>query len=196
MITVLLVTLMAASCWFPLDQRDAFIGDLLPPQLLSYEMTGPKKIELTFDRPAEAEPHHLNISGERNISSLHQDCCSLFVTLSKPPNIGERFILQGTFRGSAGSTLQLSLVLYGYNPNPAGLVINELTTRGSDNHPDRIEFLVTSSGNTGGITCYDGTPKEYRQYKIFKAADDEQGSYIIPQASGERQHRQEELAHT
>ncbi len=194
---VILVWVLAGSgCWFPEDQRNVVIGEMLPPRFVSAEMTGTDTARLVFDRPAEADPSMLQVSRGIGVSRVQQEDSTLLLTFTSALERGEQYMLQGTFSGAGGSSLQLSIALYGFNPNPAEMIINELTSRGSNAHPDRIELFVTASGNTGGITCYDGTPQEYRQRKILPAVDVEKGSYIILHVHPDSSSVKDELEHT
>ena len=64
---------------------------------------------------------------------------------------GKKTELKGRVNDWIGNSLTFTLGLWGYNPNLPTLLINEFTTKGSGNNPDRVELLVLK-GNLAGIT--------------------------------------------
>lgn len=167
------------SCQMPEDSSSLVSLTFVPPQYISGAMVSPQEAKLEFSRTAYSAADDLFISGNHRITEIVSHGETLSISLDSPIPSGEKRILQGTFRDAFRNTLHLSVTLYGFNEYPAVLSLNEFVTRGSDNHPDRVELLVTQSGCTGGITVYDGIRGDYRQKKILPALAVTAGEYLI-----------------
>ena len=175
------ITVSAVSCkvLFPEDPRNLLSGDLVPPTVVSVLAEGEREIQILFDKPVTAEKKQVSVSGGNEVTGISRDGLALTVHIRDAIPPGERQVLDGIFRDGSHNQLMLITPVYGYNPNPAGLLINEFTTRGNDTHPDRVELLVTSSGNTAGITFFDGVKHDYRQKKVLPAIEVTEGEYLI-----------------
>ncbi len=168
-----------SGCQLPEDRRSLIIGDFSPPQYISGEMTGPGEAYLLFDKPASAEQGDIHIHGNHQITKITQVSNSLVLKVEPHIAPGEKRLLQGSFRDDSRNSLHITVPLFGFNPNPAEVMINEFTSRGSAAHPDRVELLVTRGGSTAGIAFYDGIRLDYRQMKILPDVEVEKGDFII-----------------
>ena len=59
------------------------------------------------------------------------------------------------------------------------LLINELTPRGSGNHPDVVELKALAAGNVGGAVLYLGTPGSYDARLVFPPLEVAAGSFLV-----------------
>ncbi len=171
--------MLLTSCQLPEDTREFIMGDFTSPKFKSGIMISPNSAQLQFTKEAHADAQDISISGDHTISTVSTVGETITIILDTPIPPGEYRILQGSFRDTLYNTLHLSIPIYGFNPNLAGVVVNEFTTKGSANHPDRVELLVTRSGCTGGIVMYDGIRGDYRQKKVLPAIDVRAGDFII-----------------
>ena len=76
---------------------------------------------------------------------------------------GRRYTLQAEARDARGNTASFIADFYGYNGRVPRVLINELTPRGSGNHPDLVELKTLTAGNLGGVVLYQGTPGSLRR---------------------------------
>ena len=72
---------------------------------------------------------------------------------------GTSVLVEGKVKDIRGNSNRFSLRMWGKNTNPASVVINEFTTKGTEKQPDRVELMVTRSGNLGGFVVTDGNDR-------------------------------------
>jgi hypothetical protein len=103
---------------------------------------------------------------------------TLYVNSGQLISAGSSTEICGSVRDSCGNTTTFKVLVWGINPSPAGLKINEFTTKGSKTQPDRTELKVNRAGNIAGMVLYDGIPGDYRARFIFPSADVVQGDFV------------------
>ncbi len=170
---------LGTGCSFPADYRVLLSGDTVPPRFVSAAAVDVSSLLLLFDKSVSTSKEKLFIEADHRITDITLDGSQIMLHIDPPIPPGERRTVSGYFEDADSNRLHLITAVYGFNPNTARLIINEFTTRGSANHPDRIELLVTTGGCTAGITLYDGTKQDYRQIKILPPLEVNPGDYII-----------------
>ena len=58
-------------------------------------------------------------------------------------------------------------------------VLNELTPRGSSDHPDMVELKALRGGDMGGLVLYVGTPSSFDARLVFPSFEVSEGSFIV-----------------
>ena len=150
-------SLSLASCGPVSDSRTRDV-DLLPPQVQSVQSLGPGEISISFDEDAGLCAEKTRIDPPLAVADV-----TGAVEERHPPRraaVARAAVLAGS--GGAGCARELGLVRRASSTaTTAGcrrLLINELTPRGSGNHPDLVELKALTAGNMGGVVLYLGTP--------------------------------------
>lgn len=125
--------------------------DGTPPLLLDMEMIAPTETCLRFDEPVTIKKDAFTIEDNEIVDIGVWDEL-LTVTFKKPLTLGTFSTLEGRVRDLAGNSTRFSVRLWAKNTRIPSLLINEFTTKGSENHPDRVELAVLAGGNLAGVT--------------------------------------------
>lgn len=104
---------------------------------------------------------------------------SVLVTLTQNVKAGHQIMLYGRVEDGYGNTTGIETPVWGCNADLPKMVINELSTRGEGNNPDRTEILIQSSGSLAGATLYNGIPDSWDSCVIFDDIDVEEGDFIV-----------------
>lgn len=153
--------------------------DMTPPQLVAIDQTSQHAVILEFSEDIIVDQSELSMLGDGNISTNNTSGSSLEVGLTDCDSPGKEYGLQGLVRDAAGNELWFQVPFYGFNPEPAGLLMSEFINENSSSRLEKLELLVTSAGSLGGITIYNGAPNEYKSRMIFTDQWVEEGEYII-----------------
>ncbi|MGH0052450.1 MAG: hypothetical protein ACQ5SW_03540 [Sphaerochaetaceae bacterium] len=179
---ILLTIQLCISCGC--DQQGPSVIDLFgavdytPPTLLKITSLDRYTALLTFSEPISEDMLYLAADGNI-IQKWEVNKTSLIITFGESMALREGMPLDGRVEDLRGNSSSFSVLLWAKNPNPPSLLINEFTTKGSENNPDRVELLVISRGNLGGITLYAGTEQAYSDRCIFPEIWVERGTYIV-----------------
>ncbi|THB66751.1 MAG: hypothetical protein D6B26_02345 [Spirochaetaceae bacterium] len=175
LLMAILTTIMA--CQATEDVYLFMSEGLHPPLISSIKMTSPQRIEVHSDSPLlsaglQLEPH-IAITDSGTEGKL------AWFELTEPVAIGERYAAMTVLSNDRGHSAQSLNWIYGFNPNPAGLFLNEIIVAGSGNNPDCLEILVTESGNAGGAAWFLGTAAVHEAAYFFPAIEVNAGDYIL-----------------
>lgn len=121
------------------------------PILLEYKQLDNSHYSLTFNENVEILE---TLYDKKNIYSGVVSS-SFVITFPTPLKAGDEKELFITVKKDNGNTLRCVFKLYGRNENIPRMLINELSIKGTDTSPDRIELLVLEDGNTMGISIRD-----------------------------------------
>lgn len=149
------------------------LSDSQPPVLLEVVSDSDRTVRLVFSEKV------MPFSDSFGAYNAKEDENSIVITLKKSLEPGKSSSVNARVKDLAGNTTQVNVTVWGYNPNPAKVLINEFTTRGSDSSPDRLELAVTDSGNLAGFTIYVGTPENYDSRFIFPDKYVNKGDFIV-----------------
>ena len=94
-----------------------------------------------------------SINGEENKEKILGKEFSF--PLGRTIEMGEKVTIALTYRKNGGNTTRAYFTLYGKNTRKANLLINEVSVKGTKTLPDRVELLVTKSGNIAGFEITD-----------------------------------------
>lgn len=130
------------------------LGDSKPPVLLEVSSESDKTVRLVFNEKVRP------FSDSFDFCNAIEDGNTLLITLPSSLLPGVSAEIAGRVSDSVGNTAQVKVLVWGYNPKLPKAMINEVTTKGSENSPDRTEILFLEDGNTAGMTIYAGTPED------------------------------------
>jgi hypothetical protein len=176
-ILALLPSLLLCSCLDAAASPEAAVNmltlkDSSPPVLLSAQAKDDRTAFLVFDEDVfalESSFGDMNVYSQGNV---------LYVDSGKLIDAGSSSEICGSVRDACGNTTTFKVIVWGVNPSPAQLKINEFTTKGSKTQPDRTELKVVRAGNIAGMVLYDGIPGDFRTRFIFPSAEVATGSFV------------------
>jgi len=171
------LVLLLAGCG-PLSYLQSKVEpDLTPPVLLGTRVRGPE-LELAFDEPLRCTAEDVRIAPALPVDALRVEGATLTLTCAGQQP-GVRYTVEVGVTDEHGNRLDLITELWGYNPRPAALLINEFTTQGSDTHPDLVELWVRRGGNLAGAAVYQGTPGDWDNRLVFPSFTLREGDYLL-----------------
>ncbi len=168
---------LAIACAQP-DEEMALINVFLDkdnksPVLLSVNSIASSIVRLDFDEPVKVYGKSFSPFIAR------ADGKSVYVTLNSSLKGGTKSQLSGRVQDYYGNTTGLEISVWGYNPNLPKMVINEFTTKGNEDNPDRVELLAISSGNLAGMALYSGIPDDYDSMYVFGDIAVSKGDFVV-----------------
>jgi hypothetical protein len=171
------VIALLVSCGPLPDSRTSDV-DLLPPRLESVQSLGPGEISVSFDEDAALNREKTRISPALEVREVSGPARSVLLR-GQEQEPGVRYFLESEARDARGNTSSFVAEFYGYNNRVPRLLINELTPRGSGNHPDIVELKTLTSGNMGGVVLYLGSPASYDARLVFPPFEAPAGSFLV-----------------
>ena len=150
---LLLLFLLFISC----TQSEGVIEDITqslsktPPSLLSWSLVDNQSFSISFSETVEIK--EMTIKG---MTILKEELGSSF-SLSLPftLNPGEKEGVMISIVDMNGNKERIYLTIRGKNYNIPLLLINEVSTKGTQSNPDRIELYVLTEGDIAGVTISD-----------------------------------------
>ena len=172
------VLVFALAACAPLEDTVYFADqDFTPPSMVSIEATGPTTIVARFTEDTTAETAYASAElGEVTARAVGPE---VTFEMERAGEIGRPYQLEAVVADAAGNTMSFVETVYGYNPDVPEVLINELTTQGSGNHPDVVELRLLSAGNLGGLSLYAGAPGEHDGRLVFPAVELPAESYVV-----------------
>ena len=167
----------AAGCGPVPDTRPADC-DLRPPLVQEVCAAGPREISLEFDEEATLVPGKISVTPPLAVEEVSGPARQVRVR-GGPQTPGRLYTLQAEARDSRGNSASFMADFYGWNGRVPRLLINELTPRGSGNHPDAVELKTLSAGNLGGVVLYQGTPGSFDTRFVLPAVEVSAGVFIV-----------------
>ena len=149
-----------------------------PPVLLSWQMTSADTVRLSFNEPVIIKGDDFTVDGAA-VAASTVSMGTVTITLAGAIPLGRSARLEGRVEDFHRNSVRFSITLWAQNPNPATLLINEFTTKGSEANPDRVELVATGRGNIAGLTLYAGTASSYSDRIIFPDRWVERGTYLV-----------------
>jgi hypothetical protein len=162
----------------PLADNRVPAPDLRPPQVEAVQATGPGDIALRFDEEATLLPEKTVITPGLGVTGIAGTGRTVTVHVS-PQTPGQPYVLETEAEDARGNSSRFLAAFYGWNGRVPGLLINELSPRGSGSHPDCTELRVMTAGNLGGVVLYCGTPGSFDARLIFPSCEVAAGSFIV-----------------
>ena len=174
---VLVLLAGLTSCKDGVSAEDTIVNmftlkDCVPPSLISAAALDEYTAAFVFDE--EVFPLEGSFTG----GSPASGGLSVRIALDSKLAAGNSARIGGTVYDSFGNTTTFEVTVWGLNGNPAVLRINEFTTKGSRNQPDRTELKVMRPGSTAGLVLYDGIPGSYRAFVVLPHYEVQSTSFI------------------
>lgn len=181
-LTRLLLILPAAAilcaCGPISDLRDFTDTDLFPPVISGILPMDATSIRLSFNETVEIDEMPV-ITPDLGTVSCTLEEYSLLLTVTANQQAGTRYFVDGRVQDQRGNKMSFLLPFYGFNAELPGIIISEFTTQGSSKHPDIVELLVTSGGNTAGLWIVEGTTDYPEQEITLPDCRVEEGDFIL-----------------
>lgn len=176
-LSVFLLLILLCSCHEGTVTPESVVNmlslkDSSPPVLLSIQAEDERTACLQFDEDIFALEG--SFPGMETVSKGN----ALYVDFGKEIDAGSKVEICGSVRDNCGNSVTFKVQVWGFNPTPAKLKINEFTTRGSKTQPDRTELKVVRPGNIAGMVLYDGIPGNFRSMYIFPSYNAGTGSFV------------------
>lgn len=152
--------------------------DSTPPKLLSAKAIDTATITLKFSEELRSTSISLQVNGVQNTNYLSaRETLTLY--LMAPMDIATSTQLEGRVEDLWGNSTRFCIEVWAHNPNRAGILINEFSTKGSGNNPDRVELRITKAGNLAGITVANGVGPFAKDRCILGAKQVFAGDFIV-----------------
>ena len=148
---LILLSVLLTSC--PAESNDIINlllkRDRKSPTLTSYELLENRICMLSFDEIVTVTDARLD---EESIIRPYRKSKSIWIEFSSPllPGVEKKLFL--TAEDDAGNTSRFALRLTGVNLRQAELLITEVSMKGTESSPDRIELTAMSSGSIRSIS--------------------------------------------
>ncbi len=155
-------------------------ADLSPPEVVAMELADAKTLLVTFNEPVENLNSEILASeglGAVTGALVAEDRASFGFEHAADP--GAESYLEAQVEDTSGNNLRFVGRFYGLNENLPALLLNEITTQGSGNHPDLVEILVLQAGDMAGVALYEGVPESWEQRFIFPSLEVQAGEFIV-----------------
>ena len=175
---VALPPLFLGGCGQLSDHRKYDSEDLKPPVLLNIYPRNAATVVVQFDEPLKSL-WETAIYPELKVEEAVYESSSGAIPCLEEMVPGEKYTLEARASDFHGNTLTFFYPFYGYNPHPPRVLINEVTTQGSSNHPDRVELLVLEGGNMAGLSFTEGTSDTWKRRLVFPALEVLSGEFLI-----------------
>ncbi len=152
--------------------------DLRPPGVDQVRSISSTEVELCFDEEAEVLPGSLRVQPELAVRRVPGPGARVVVVLA-PQECGRQYTLEAAASDARGNRASFAADFCGYNPQVPRVLLNELTPRGSETHPDLLELRVRTAGNMGGVVFYQGTPGDFDNRFVFPPFPVSPGDFIL-----------------
>ena len=170
---------LAAGCGLVPDYRILTGGDQTPPIFLGAECTDRRTMVLSFNEAVRPIHGTISIAPELPIEGVSAQGNKIVVVVAADQSVGQEYTVEAAAEDLGRNSITLLCRLYGFNPDVPRVTINEFITQGSDTHPDLVELLATSSGNTAGLCICEGSRDHWQERFIFPAIRVEAGDYLL-----------------
>ena len=149
---LLLMTSCPASCYDIERVETPSIYTL--PVLEDLVLIENSRISLSFDRPVEILEMKLE-DESMEASSIESRLFNIRLPHEIP--YGREYRLRFTCRDRrSGNLSRISVPIMGINTSQAKVLMTEVSVKGTDTSPDRVELAVLEGGTTGSLTITDG----------------------------------------
>lgn len=180
--TLLCMLLLSFACQ-PVPEQQLFNvlsgKDRVPPVFLGATAVASDTIICYFNEPVSCDLLHTVVGkGLKLVEALpYAHELKLVVDGTMAPGVA--VVISARVRDSMGNSLGFSTTCWGKNERVPRLLINEFTTKGSGNNPDRVELWTATAGNLAGITFYEGMPESYDSKFTFPALEVVSGEFLV-----------------
>jgi hypothetical protein len=140
--------------------------------------TGSTEIVVELDEEASMAADKVRITPALGVTATEASGSRIRISSdAQTPGVPYQMEAEATDR--SGNVASFMAEFYGYNPRVPRLLLNELTPRGTTEHPDLLELKVLSAGDMGGVVLYQGTPGSFDDRLVFPSFPVNAGSFIV-----------------
>ncbi|MFW5744261.1 MAG: hypothetical protein ACOC2D_13380 [Spirochaetota bacterium] len=156
-------------------------ADLAAPVVTDLRLVSPVELEVAFDEAVSvvSEPLGSASVGKVTLRTAETPAPAVGFLFEAAPSPAAEHHVEAQVADVAGNHLRFVARFHGLNPMVPAMIINELTTQGSGNHPDLVEIRVLTDGNLAGACLYEGVPENWDQRYIFPSVDVVAGDYLV-----------------
>lgn len=180
-LTSMLMTVSCSGCQEDVAEAYDLLSyrDSTPPVFEDMQALSPTSLRLCFNEQLKQDTESkFRLNGTIHTNYRYQGQF-LYIYTTIPISPGAETTIEGTVSDLSGNTTRFSCITYGANTNPASLLINEFTTKGTGKSPDRVELVATKSGSLAGITLSDGPGASYDDRCILPDRNVCVGEYVV-----------------
>ena len=160
------------------DPRSSQNADLCPPQVQLVQAVDATQIAVEFDEEASLVDGKTRI--DPPLAVVRSSGPAKQVTIdADPQSPGLHYQLEASAADARGNVATFQADFWGFNARVPRLLINELTPRGSGNHPDLVELKALTDGDMGGVVFCVGTQGNYQQRLVFPSFAIHKGAFIL-----------------
>lgn len=159
--------------------------DITPPVLKSVNVKDENTLQIECNERVTLSLESFS-SKDSIIKTVVENDNSIEIIFFEELEPGKEYISEFRIEDSNRNSLSFTSKYYGYNSNIPKVILNEFTNKGSKTNPDKLELYVLSSGNTAGMTIYNGTKNSYDGKFIFPSINVNKGEYIVIRSISER----------
>lgn len=154
--------------------------DCSSPKLLNFKATAANEATFYFDEFVSCKLGDFKcIESTNSIIEVKTFESELTVKFARNLKAGSKETIEGRIVDLVGNSLSFVCGIWGLNENLPDLLINEFTTKGSTNNPDRVELIVLKGGNLAGITLYDGLSENFDSQTILPTYIVNEGDFVV-----------------
>ena len=174
----ILILTLTFSC-VPLFKGVQSMKDIVAPQFMGTVHPDETTILLNFDQAVIGKIEDFIPHGDFSLTTIEAQENSLYITLQDATEPGREYFLEGRVFDENNNALWFLIPFYGFNSNPARLVLSEFIAEHSSKRYEKVELYVVASGNLAGLTLYNGAAKEHKSKFVFGSQEVVEGEYII-----------------
>jgi hypothetical protein len=169
--------IVLASCG-PVPNPGSGEVDLCPPLVQTVWTSAPDTIEIQFNEEATLRADKTSVVPALKVAASEGAAREIRLT-GQAQIPGLLYTLQAEAEDARGNSASFIAQFYGFNGTVPRLLINEVTPRGSGNHPDLVELRACTEGDMGGVVLYVGTPKSFDTRLVFPSFAVKKGAFLL-----------------
>ncbi len=175
--------MLALACQADPQQQQLFNvlsgKDRIPPVFLGAKAVASDTIICYFNEPVSCDLTNTVIGQGLGLVEVRSQAQEIKLVVDGTVAPGVSVVISARVRDLMGNSLGFSTTCWGKNERIPQVLINEFTTKGSGNNPDRVELWVATAGNLAGVTFYDGMPDSYESTFTFTALEVLPGDSLV-----------------
>ena len=177
--TLNIFLLMSAFACVPLFRGLQDAKNLEPPQFVNMVQPDERTLLFNFDQPVNGKLDQFIPHGDFSLSTINAQENMLEIVIQGASDPGREYFIEGTVHDQDNNALWFLVPFYGFNRNPARLLLSEFISEHSSRRYEKVELYVSEAGNLGGLTVYNGATETYKSQLVFSSQDVEEGEYLI-----------------
>lgn len=153
--------------------------DRIPPVFLGATAVATDSIICYFNEPVSCDLLNTTVGQQLKVVEVLSSAQELKLVVDGTVAPGVPVAINARVRDAMGNSLRFSTICWGKNERVPRLLINEFSTKGSGNNPDRVELWTATAGSLAGVTFYDGMAQSYESRFTFPAIEVLAGEFLV-----------------